>query len=734
MRARYGLCVGLALGLAAPQGAGALTESFRTLGAGSVDGTALGDLDGDGRDEVVVLTRGGTYAPGITTPGIGGVTALSSGGTVLWTVQTGAELAGAPTTGDFDGDGLDEVVFCELARAGLCHLVDGDGTLLTSAGPFFYPGMAASAPTALDLDGDGADDYVVAAWGGTLAAISGRTGLTLWQVETYPLYGELFFGHSAVAHVAGTTAIVLSGYATGTLYAFDAASGTLLWSVPGTAAIDGTRTFGSGPAVADLDGDGSDEILLAQVGPTPQVTCYDGSGTLRWRTALPGADLSWMSPLVADVDPSTAGPEVLVQSAGGVLYRLDAGGAVTGSTSIGLSAWSTPSVVDADLDGWPELVTGNPTSVVLLDGATLTEKGRFDDPAGGLYPAPVVSDLDRNGAVDLVTSSWWSHEVVGLTLPVPGLIGWRALAGSARHTGRAASGAGAAAGAPPVAIVDVVQTLLNQIAADPAVPAGTVSASLKQVGKAFKDLVKGDKPADIVGHLNKAIGTLPASIPGYDAGFIAGLMAQAALASLQGFIDRATAIMGASDPAVAQARARLADARAALAAGDPQGAIAIARQASKDLEKKLKYRGDFCPVTSADPSLPWLCRLQQARAEVLALPGAATDRALRDARTSLEKAMEKLAAGKVKDTLKESRKAVESLVATPGSAAAQSDIALSMQHLTRGLIDDAIRYGIPAADAAAAEAEYAAGVAALGAGDFLAAARHFEKAAKIARP
>jgi hypothetical protein len=96
--------------------------------------------------------------------------------------------------------------------------------------------------------------------------------------------------------------------------------------------------------------------------------------------------------------------------------------------------------------------------------------------------------------------------------------------------------------------------------------------------------------------------------------------------------------------------------------------------------------------------------------------------------------MEKLAAGKVKDTLKESRKAIEALVAIPGSTAAQADIALSMQRLTRRLIDDVVRYGIPAADAAAAEAEYAAGVAAMGAGDLLAAARHFEKAAKIARP
>jgi hypothetical protein len=65
------------------------------------------------------------------------------------------------------------------------------------------------------------------------------------------------------------------------------------------------------PAVADLDGDGVNEIVVPRHG---ELIVWHADGSIPWRATLPGR--IWSSPVVADLVPSRPGLEVAVTSRG----------------------------------------------------------------------------------------------------------------------------------------------------------------------------------------------------------------------------------------------------------------------------------------------------------------------------------------------------------------------------------------------------------------------------------
>src|SRR5690606_36112094 len=65
------------------------------------------------------------------------------------------------------------------------------------------------------------------------------------------------------------------------------------------------------PAVADLDGDGTNEIVVPR---HELLLVWHADGSIAWRATLPGR--IWSSPVVADLVPSRPGLEVAVASRG----------------------------------------------------------------------------------------------------------------------------------------------------------------------------------------------------------------------------------------------------------------------------------------------------------------------------------------------------------------------------------------------------------------------------------
>jgi len=154
----------------------------------------------------------------------------------------------------------------------------------------------------------------------------------------------------------------------------------------------------STPAAGDLDGDGSLEIVTAS---QEWVIAFhaDGSFVTGFPFAVPAGQSVDVYPVVGDVDGEGSLEIVLVES--GIVYVIGPGGAVerTMRTAGGVSYGTAPALADLDGDGVPDIV-------VLSDGALDVWRGDGTALAGwpvtwGSYwignGAPVVGDVNGDG-------------------------------------------------------------------------------------------------------------------------------------------------------------------------------------------------------------------------------------------------------------------------------------------------------------------------------------------------
>lgn len=124
---------------------------------------AVGDIDGDGRPEIVTGT--GTYYAGRAHA----VYAFRCNGLPVpgWPVSVDGQVTTSPALGDLTGDGVPEVVVTDNADAPSTtyhvYAFQGDGTQLWKSQPrnFFGSTLNASEPLVADVAGDGAAEVIV---------------------------------------------------------------------------------------------------------------------------------------------------------------------------------------------------------------------------------------------------------------------------------------------------------------------------------------------------------------------------------------------------------------------------------------------------------------------------------------------------------------------------------------------------------------------------------------------
>jgi hypothetical protein len=212
--------------------------------SGNWSATVPADLDGDGDLEVVL-----------------GNSAYHHDGSLLWST---ALERGYPQVADLDDDGLPEVLLTN--NQGL-SLIEHDGTVTYSnlrptGDPVGFTTWLRPA-TIHDFDGDGRAEY----------AVSSANNYTVYEADASIVWSAPVQDLSGIA--AGTAFDFLGdGIAEAmymdevAMYVFDG-NGSVLLQVP-----RGSGTLSEYPVVADVDNDGSSEILVVSVygAPTLQVT------------------------------------------------------------------------------------------------------------------------------------------------------------------------------------------------------------------------------------------------------------------------------------------------------------------------------------------------------------------------------------------------------------------------------------------------------------------------------
>jgi len=288
------------------------------LNAPSFGSSAVGDIDGDGRPEIVFGTyfndehiyalnaENGTMLWSFFTNGCNDASPLiydvdldnqlevvvpasspytvyclnGLSGSVEWSTSTGYPncIDSPPAAADLDNDGRPEIVFGTFYGKVFC-LNGEDGSIAWQAnlGANSY---IQSCPNILDCDGDGQLDVVVAQWQGDcrVYALRGNNGSVLWFSEA-PEDWMYHGGSFADIDEDGRPEIVIGCY-DGDVYVFNAEDGSLLWEYPGVLYV------GAPTSIADLNNDGHMEIALVSY-TTLKVLSHTGS--LLWTYGLGGS-------------------------------------------------------------------------------------------------------------------------------------------------------------------------------------------------------------------------------------------------------------------------------------------------------------------------------------------------------------------------------------------------------------------------------------------------------------
>jgi len=182
-----------------------------------------------------------------------------------------------------------------------------------------------------------------------------------------------------------TPDVIIITYSPGVVRAMSGDTGVELWGYSGSGDIQYT----GGAACADLDNDGWQEVIVALPGGAEVI---DHNGSRVWRSTISGTHMDGTSdsPGVADMD-GDGSPEVLV---GNAIW--DASGNPLGSGSYGwgssTNVGSGAFAVDIDQDGELELVAGN--ALYDINGNDLWHNGEPDG-----YPAVADFDGDPYGEI-----------------------------------------------------------------------------------------------------------------------------------------------------------------------------------------------------------------------------------------------------------------------------------------------------------------------------------------------
>lgn len=393
----------------------------------TVNGFSIGDLDNDGLKEIVLHCSRGPLV------------VLSHDKSVRWSLQAppGAQLRGSPGIANLDQDPTLEVVV-EWYGYGVC-VYDWDSTLVWCDTTVFGTGNYGSAPAMADVNNDDTVEVLVADYLGHITCFNGQTGDIVWQYVPAPSDSDVFLGHPTVEDLDhdGAYEVLAYGSDPGLVHCVNGEDGSLKW-LYNVWVNNSDYAFGTGPGVADIDGDSLEEVIIVGYS-AGKIIALEHNGTFKWEYNAGdfyGDYFQFTSPSIADVDTSSPGLEVVACGETDNVYVISNSGDEQWARLYNGGEWQ-PSLSDLDEDGRFEIIAATWSDTLLvLDADSRTTEWTFStDDNGFFWPYALIDDIDNDNLAELITADWATQKLYMLDLEC-GLNGaWPTFMHNNRRTG-----------------------------------------------------------------------------------------------------------------------------------------------------------------------------------------------------------------------------------------------------------------------------------------------------------
>jgi len=370
------------------------------------------DVDGDGRNEIVEAST--TYDDYYWFEG--SISIWKDDGTALegWPVTLGGIIASGLAVGDIDGDGDYEIVVVDdySVMATALHVESGQTVegWPADVGGYWYAYIIGN-PVLADLDGDGDSEVIVALDEESrdsdgLFAFQGD-GTYLWQ-RRYTTEGAI-----SVADFDGDgdVEIALCGYGPGITRVY-----TFILDHNGQQIKKWRGGSKKGTAIADLDADGEPELVFCT---EDSVMAVHIDGSTLWTAIVRGPFGDEGALSIGDVDDdgfSEVYVNTFVEEDGfeySLVYAFDHEGeelsdAGFPKTLMGYPDSCSPLIGDVDGDGQKELVVASAGAPIMAwesDGSATTGFPMLELSAE-FYTCPALEDLDQDGDLELMVNGY----------------------------------------------------------------------------------------------------------------------------------------------------------------------------------------------------------------------------------------------------------------------------------------------------------------------------------------
>jgi hypothetical protein len=363
----------------------------------------VGDLDGDGKTEVVVIS---SLDNNYFTDNGPLVVLEGASGKSLWNsreaLQLGAMVSQTPILVDLDGDGSSELIFVAWNASDIkatspikVVAIDyktkaikyqyADASLKCGASGGSWNGYCMGA--AADIDGDGKIEVV---FGNSVLSnqLTLKKSLTLQDIgDAQPstvTLAELDLGSPGLEIVINGSNVFNS-------------SGVKLWS-------GGTACKGYS-AVSDINSDGANEVICVGGG---KVTAFTNSGAQIWQSAIPiKSNVATMGG-PPNVGNFLGDDKFEIGLAGGHYYVVfdHTGKEVWKQETQDFSSHRTGSTIfDFNGDGKMEVIYNDEQKLRIYAGEKGTVLWETDNPSGTLWEYPLVANVDDDISSELIVSS-----------------------------------------------------------------------------------------------------------------------------------------------------------------------------------------------------------------------------------------------------------------------------------------------------------------------------------------